>query len=81
MAGVDQDESNCKKAVIVMKKRTKMLEATFLNVKIKTEDLRSSFENGLRKETEILVEKHFRPFVFYFNIQKCCFWLYHLPLN
>ena len=32
--------------------------------------MRIKFGNGLRKETEILVEKFFRSFVFYFNIKK-----------
>ena len=32
--------------------------------------MRIKFENGLRKETEILVEKFFRSFVFCFNIKK-----------
>ena len=40
------------------------------------------FENGLRKETEILVETNFRSFVFFsLKIQKCCFWLYSLPVH
>ena len=34
---------------------------------------------SLRKETEILVETNFRSFIFYFTIQKGCFWLYSLP--
>ena len=38
-------------------------------------------ENGNKKETKILVETNFRSFVFYFAIQKCCFWLYSLPLD
>ena len=41
------------------------------------------FNFGLKKETKILVETNFRSFIFcfYFTIQKCCFWLYSLPLN
>ena len=39
-------------------------------LKQKTKDVRSYFENGIGKETEILVETNFISFVIYFNIQK-----------
>ena len=36
------------------------------------------FQNGLKKETKILVEKNFRSFVFIYHSQ-CCFWSNSLP--
>ena len=38
------------------------------------------FENDFRKKIAILVGTNFTSFIFYFNIQKCYFWLYNISL-
>ena len=66
-------------------KKLKDLEFVSTNISVSSLIPFSNFENGLRKETEILVETNFRLSFFFFffvnfTIQKCCFWLFSFPM-